>query len=351
MASSRQILVDKIREIHGQDDSKHFQQVLENKYASLQSYKDYLESIKADLAARGEVFPTTIVDVPMVSSEISEHWVDCWQLGFSDSAGFRGKPKQVSIVELAINFVEKSFQSVRQPLNVTFTSPNGPVGMFSMKHTVGFTRSLASKMVLEFWPELDQSQQRDLLDVFKSCVAIKVTWESATNAESEFFASVRGKFQLSESTRPDVIQLYHGWQALFAKMGVDFSAAISDQIKKFNQSSSVAGSRVSEQEAQILKILPFQLKSFVDLLEAHWDRHKSPESAVTLKSLCEKLGPDRKSLPTDNAVWGSIFKPSPEKNFIWLQRQLEMFAQNQRQMIGNTKKKQGSMAFRAAPCH
>ena len=80
MQSSRQLLVDKIRAVHGQDDSKHFQQVLESKYASLQSYNNYLEGIKADLAALGEVFPTTTVDVPMASSEISEHWVDCWQL-------------------------------------------------------------------------------------------------------------------------------------------------------------------------------------------------------------------------------------------------------------------------------
>ena len=238
---------------------------------------------------------------------------------------------------------------MRQPLNVTFTSLHGPVEMFSIKHMVGFTRSLASKMVLEFWSELDHSQQKDLIDVFKSCLTVKVTWESAANAESEFFCSVRGKFQLSESTRPDVIQLYHGWQALFAKMGLDFNASISDQIKKFNASSSVAGSRVSDQEAQILKILPFQLQSFVALLETHWDRYKSHESAVTLKSLCEKV--DRKSPPTEHAVWASILKPSPEKNYIWLQRQVEVFGQNHRQMVGNTKKKPGSISFRAAPCH
>lgn len=348
MANSREILVNMIREIHAQDESKHFQQVLQDKYKTLHSYKDYLENIKGEVMAHGHVLQTAIVDVPTPSTQISEHWVDCWQLGFSDSAGYRGKPKQVSIVELAINFVEDSFQSVRQPLSVSFDSSTGPVGMFSIKHVVGFTRSLAAKMVLEFWSQLNETQQKDLSHVFASCLTIKVTWQVAANAESEFFGSVRGKFQLSESTRPDVIQLYHGWQGLFAKMGMEFNACISDQIKKFNQTSSVAGSRVSDLEAQILKVLPFQLKSFVDLLESHWDRFKSPESAVTLKSLCEKV--DRKAPPTENAAWGSILKATPEKNFIWLQRQIEIFNQNQRQMAGNTKKK-GSLAFRAAPCH
>ena len=127
-----------------------------------------------------------------------------------------------------MGYAEKSIQSIRCPISIQFGGHHGAIAPFSIKHQVGFTRSLAAKMVLEFWGDLSRDQQVALAEVFKSCLMIKGAWESAANAESEFFSSVRGKFQLAESTRPDVIQLYHGWQALFAKMGVDFNAGISD---------------------------------------------------------------------------------------------------------------------------
>lgn len=347
--SSRECLVAKIQELHGHENASHFMSYLEAKYPCHQTYEMHIKDLKAMVEAHGVVFPICVVDVPVPSTDVTEHYVESWQLGFSDSAGCRGKPKQVSIVELAVLFAESSFQSVRQPLNVTFTEANGQVSAFSIRHVVGFTRSLAAKMVLECWSELDAAQQKDLLDVVKSCLVIKVTCQPAGSLEQEFFSSMRSKFQLSESTRPDVIQLYYGWQKLFSKMGVDYAATISDHVKAFNQTSSVAGSRVSDQEFYILRILPHQSKAFVDMLEAHWDRYKSPESAVTLKSMCEKV--DRKSPPTEHAVWASILKPSPEKNLIWLERQIEIFNVNQCQMMGSSSKKTKSLSFKAASCH
>ena len=68
-----------------------------------------------------------------------EGWVSIAHLGFSDLHGLRGRPKQVSIMEVATNIVDSTFKSMGQPISIMFNEPCGTaLSAFTVRHVVGF---------------------------------------------------------------------------------------------------------------------------------------------------------------------------------------------------------------------
>ena len=85
--------------------------------------------------------------------------------------------------------------------------------------------------------------------------------------------SISNKFALADSTRPDVLQLFYAFTQAFNSAGMDYLAPIDKKIDEFNarSNSGTAAQKISDQEAQILKLLPLQLTEFLDVLSRHWD--------------------------------------------------------------------------------
>ncbi len=159
--------------------------------------------------------------------------------------------------------------------------------------------------------------------------------------------SMRGKFRLSESTRPDILQLFQGFSSAFRNLGLDYDATIIGKVQDFNQKAQVSSARISEQELMLLVKLPHQSSEFLDSLSKHWDNFKSPQSGVTLKSLCNSL--DRKCPAVESAEWKDVLSPSASKNLMWLRRQITIFDKNFKQAQSNSKKAV-NLAFGAVSC-
>jgi hypothetical protein len=129
------------------------------------------------------------------------------------------------VLEIAASFLEKTFDSQNFPLKVALPPgaiPGGDVGELQYKHGVGFTRVLAAMLLLE---------GVDSRSCFWRVWSLYKAFESEDKAGE---ASLRLKFQVSESVRPSVFQIYHNLRKRVERQGLDFNVVCQDAVKAFN---------------------------------------------------------------------------------------------------------------------
>ena len=230
-----------------------------------------------------------------------------WTLSFTS---LRGKSKMVNVLELVYSFLDANgFQSQRSPLCVAFKAgcaPGNPAPEFSVVHLVGFGRSLAARVLLMeisvLEPNLTDEQFLELGKLLQSLLRIHTVVEASHDDKHLRFSSLRSKLQVSESVRPDVLQLYHTFGEIVAKSGQPLTQGLKALVQEFNKGSTVQGHRVSELETKVLLQLPLQTPGFHSKLQEHWQNFRLAESAVPMKFFHSLLGPWRESQHALGAV-------------------------------------------------
>ena len=164
-----------------------------------------------------------------------------------------------------------------------------------------------------------------LLEV-TSCLQVKATMEP--QQADALAASIRSKFIISESTRPDAIQLFSGLNDMFNLQGKKYSEHISNYISEFNGSSKVDSARLSEAEQKMLLLLPSQQPEFLNTIEKHWNNFKGQDSGITLKMLLSQVDRQKRLESGCPGVWQQIFVASAEKNTLYVRRCVDMFLKN-----------------------
>ena len=267
-----------------------------------------------------------------------------WQLGLE---AVKGRSKMVAILETSFSILDTFYADQRSPLNVHLESPGTPVSDFSVMHVVGFGRSLAMKVIWHAVVELKLSDTEmiAIADVLSSISFVTCVWEAAATDTDVRFLALRAKFQVSESMRPDVCQLYRTFMDALTKQGVsEISAGLKRLIEDFNSQASVAGHRISDLEKQVLLSLPRQSAGFVTALETHWNNFRTADSGVTMKFF--GMETFSQSAPADApGVWLKILDPTPAKSFMCLRYLICVFLRNnklQRQTAKKTSKIQAS---------
>ncbi|CAE7218494.1 unnamed protein product [Symbiodinium sp. CCMP2592] len=296
--------------------------------------------------AHQDVYPPGIAP-----GEVLDLLLPTWFLGFGEASALRGKPKAINILETVRNFLDGVFQSAKYPLSVYFPSTcvvGDPIEKFTVSHAVGMTRSVATKCVLALIEQagLSDAEFVEFVPLIKSCLYIKCTFESYSSDEDLLQRSILSKMVVAESTRPDIIQLFHSFSLSVAKQGLVYSAVIDSKIADFNRRSSVDSGRISDAERQMLKLLPLQDKRYLSVLSQHWDAFKATESAIPLRTLVKWT--DR-ALPADMSIgseWKLILTCSALKNLTFLMRQIAIFLRSLKEAM-NTAKKSINLAFRA----
>ena len=134
------------------------------------------------------------------------------------------------------------------------------------------TRNLSAKVVVELAKNQTDADLQVVLKEVTSCLQVTATMEPYQ--ADVFAASMRAKFITSQSTRPDVIQLYSGLCQMFSLRGHKYSEQISSYIATFNQGSNVDAARLSEAEVKMLLVLPAHQSEFLSVLERHWGNFK-----------------------------------------------------------------------------
>ena len=290
---------------------------------------------------------------PMAPGEVMDSWVPVWKLAYKDpSAAVRGRPKTINILETARNFLDTPFQSQKNPISI-FMPPEAEIGEeitdFSLRHAVGFTRSLAAKLlcVLALKAALTPADITDLAPFLKAVLYVKVTYETYDNEDALMQKSILAKMIISESTRPDVLQLFYSFSRAVAKQGLPYNEVIDQRINAFNAQTSVDAAKISDAERKMLKLLPLQLGDFLKLLDFHWNQWKASESAVTLRSLVKHLDRTKALDSTVPQVWQLLLKASPEKNYTFLQREITIFLSKVKEASAAARGKPINLSFRA----
>ena len=157
----------------------------------------------------------------------------------------------------------------------------------------------------------------ELKAVLCSLFTVKFIYNPAPNEDMQRHRSLAAKFQLSESARPDPIQIYHVLAESSAKAGQDVCADLPAKIKQYNSLTSVQNQNISDLESRVMCLLPLQTKTFVEILKYHWQNYKNAESAVPMK-LFGRVGIFSAGVPPEaTGVWKDILKPSPENAALW----------------------------------
>ena len=84
------------------------------------------------------------------------------------------------------------------------------------------------------------------------------------------------------------------WEKVIQKQGLHFASVIDAKLAKFNKDKT-EGFGVVDHEIDFIKAHPYQAKEYNDLLAAHWQNFKLPESAAPPKRFAfQDLSPDTK---------------------------------------------------------
>ena len=141
--------------------------------------------------------------------------------------------------------------------------------------------------------------------------------------------------QVSESTRPDPIQIFHTLSEGLKRAGADVTKGLPGKMKEYNAMTNVQSQSISDLEARIVCALPCQTEEFRKGLAYHWQNYKNAESAVPMK-MFNFLNAD---MPQEaSGVWKDILSPSPEKNEEFLLHLVAVFLKNLKDLIRLRKK-------------
>ena len=77
-------------------------------------------------------------------------WVSVTHLGFTVETSMKGKSKAIRILDCVEDFLSEPFGSLRSPFSVLgpWGSVQRPLEIFSVRHRVGFARSLTCQLIL-----------------------------------------------------------------------------------------------------------------------------------------------------------------------------------------------------------
>lgn len=234
-------------------------------------YGDKLQPLKVTLIAlmaRLEVLDPTwrsgrqnwIEHVPPPNENGSvEFFAAPWQLGLRATDSIKGKSSMVSVLECCVSFLERPYDSVGEPLNVLMhrgATVDSPVPDFGLRHSIGFSKSLAARILLESIVELNLSDS-DIALLKKEIQALymmKCVYNPASNVKEQVFMTISTKMAAAERQRPTVAQICSAMKMRAMEEGVEYTTAIGTYVDEFNSESALESRQLSAQETAVIKV-------------------------------------------------------------------------------------------------
>ncbi len=137
-----------------------------------------------------------------------------WMLGFTPKSSIKGKSKMHQIHKCLVEFLERPYASEKDPLDILMPhgiSVGNKLPAFSVRHSVGFAKSLTSRLILFAvvdmrWPD---NTCRMFLKELQALVTIHCVYSPAAEPKGQMIKSLADKMTAADRTRPDVIQIFH----------------------------------------------------------------------------------------------------------------------------------------------
>ena len=297
-------------------DCVHVIDLISQKFPDNDAFKLRLEELCGCVQrlCPGWVRPAVQALVPAepAMGQVVDGWLYIWQFGHRDDSAVKGRSNMVNVLEVAFSILENTFNSAQHPVDVLFgSSPGSTILNLSVRFSMGFTRVLAAKSLLLAMLDLEEPELQEVIPVLCSLFTVKFTFNPAPTDSLQRRRSLAAKFQVSESTRPDPIQIYYTLSEGLKREGADVATGLRGKISEYNMMSGVTSQNISELEGRVICNLPFQTDEFVSDLKYHWQNYKNAESAVPMK-MFTYISSDVP--PEAQGIWKEIMTPAPAKN-------------------------------------
>ena len=309
-----------------------------------QHYKDdhqalttKLRIVEAQLEAldptwsKGEV-ATSMFDAP-ADGEETVLKLSIYQLGFTEQTSIKGKSKSVHILDTVENFLDNPYSSNRSPLDVK--PPLGTVAStiapYSVVHSIGFSKSLACKLIVLAVEELMRTGKMGVEEVssvqrfLQPLFYVKAIWKGTSGAADDMYDCISGKTMESQRPRPDVVQVAHAFSMRARVEGVPYETYIDTWLTEYNTRATNT-KQLSDLEIKIIKILPLQTDALQQKIAYHWQNFKIDESGLPYVQLStDPFLNGTRPRDSANALWSEIQAASPEKRQFSVQRKIGVF--------------------------
>lgn len=304
-------------------------------------FKKMLESVMARVRAMDPswVRPTCsdIVPEAPLQGNTLELCLAPWKLGFTKAHAIKGKSRSSQITDCITNFLERPYSSATDPLDVLM--PRGiavgaPIPDFSVRHSIGFAKSLTCRLLLFSVVDMRWSDHdiRLFLPELQALFAVKAVYAPGMNSRDQLQKSIGGKFMVAERTRPDIVQITHSLRERALDEGLDWTQALPKLIGEFQDDTMAAGRKFSDLEISALNVVPVLTEETLEKLDYHWQLYPMEKSGMPLgyvahESLREgtKIPASRVLDPEPAALWTSILKPSLQKREATVFRRIGKF--------------------------
>lgn len=270
-------------------------------------------------------------DAPHVQpNETVELCLNPWQLSFDPALSLKGKSKMVNVLRCAMDFLERPYNSMENPIHVILKTPPGSsIADFSVGHGIGFAKSTAIKLILLATVALELTDQEMLerMAQLKACFHIRCTYKTQGSARADRFQVLQDKFGESARPRPDPVQISQMLVAQAMEEGLQWSVSAQALIEEFNGGSQNEDRKLSDLEAIIVQMYPNLDSDTQKLIEYHWQMYKVKQSAlpyVVLSADVLQSGTKPKK-GMESELWSAILAPDSRKKHWYIMRKIHFF--------------------------
>ena len=263
-----------------------------------------------------------------------------WMLGFNKRASVKGKSKMHQIYKCLVDFLEKPYASAKDPLDILMPlglSVGSALPAFSVRHSVGFAKSLTSRLILFAVVDMrwEDSVCRMFLKELQALVTIECVYSPAAEPKSQMIKSLADKMTFAERSRPDVIQIFHTMQDRAMVDGLELSSHMQTYLDEFQNQSLSESRKFTPLEIDAVQVIPLLPAAGQQKLEYHYQSFDVDSSAWPLQKLAAdalRLGtkPSRGSasdlLPPDALqLWTTVLTPTGPKREATVTRRIGIF--------------------------
>ena len=251
-----------------------------------------------DVSARVEALDTSFVrdpgitHVPQTPAEGDTHKLKLapWMLGFRATDSIKGKSKMTQLFKCLIEFLEKPYASVKDPIDVLMplgAKIGGEIPLFSVRHSVGFAKSLTVRLILfsvvdTRWTD---SECMLMLKELQALLCIDCIYSPAADAKKQMNKALGDKMAAADRTRPDVIQIWSTLQSRALIDGVEAAPNIDKYLQEFQEESLSETRKFSPLEISAVKVMPGLTEAGRNKLAYHYQAFDPESSAWPLKNL------------------------------------------------------------------
>ena len=275
--------------------------------------------------------PASHMPPPPAPGSSVDMWVSVTHLGFTVDTSVKGKSKAIRILDCIEDFLSEPFDSLKSPLRIV--APWGPhrrLEAFSVRHRVGFARSLTCHLILVAVHDLQLSdtELKSIQHLLQPLFVIKAVWEGAMSMKEEVTKTIKSKMQLSEVKRLDPIQCAHAWASRAKEEGMHYNNVIDTYLQEYRDEATSTQS-ISDLEEKVIKIIPAQTDACQAKLAYHWQNFKVAESGLPLRFITnDPWLYGTKPRDGSNELWARIQTVTPEKRQFCVQRRMGIFVKN-----------------------